>query len=368
MAKNRKIRIAIQKNRSQRPRQTDWTRAYRDDDQAAEQSETTERVRAKGDASRHRTVQVDENDQLAVDEKDCLRGRVLTAQGLYCVVATADGKTHKCYTRRLLKSLAIDERSIVATGDWVWFRPAPGGEGLIVRVEARSHLLTRGYRHKEQVIAANIDQVLIVASLVDPSLKPGLIDRYLVSAEQGGLRPVICLNKADLVDAAHIAPVIGVYSQLGYVVALTSAATGAGIAGLRDQLRGHETVIVGQSGVGKSSLLNALEPALHLKVSDVSAATHKGRHTTTSSQLLVLPGGGTVVDTPGVRQFELWQIEPGEVEGYFIEFRPFVPYCRFPGCTHTHENDCAVKQAVGDRLINPMRYASYAAIAFGEAT
>lgn len=367
MSKRRKVRVSFQKNRQSKPRARDLTRAYHHDEIVAEGAEQAERVRAKGSASRKRTVFVDADTQtLAIDEKDCRRGRVLTAQGLYSVVVTDDGNVHRCYTRRLLKSLESDERNVVATGDWVWFKPAPDSEGMIVRVEPREQVLKRGYRRREQVIAANMDQVLIVSSIVEPDLKTNLIDRYIVTAERSDIRPVICLNKVDLVEGWQVQPILGLYSQLGYAIFPTSAATGQGLEALRDQLGGHETVIVGQSGVGKSSLLNALEPTLHLRVGGVSESTGKGKHTTTTAQLLRI-NDGTVVDTPGVRQFDLWDVPRGELSGYFVEFRAYMPYCRFPGCAHSHEVGCAVKAAVANGQINAARYESYLRILGSES-
>ena len=222
---------------------------------------------------------------------------------------------------------------------------------MIERVEPRHGLLTRASREREHVQVANVDQVVFVVSLVEPDLKPHLIDRYLASAEQGGIRPILCLNKADLVDPVDYQPLVGLYSQLGVETFLTSAATGAGIDRLRQRLRDRETVFSGQSGVGKSSLLNAIQPELGLRVREVSDVNQKGRHTTTTAELIRLDFGGWVVDTPGVRQFGLWDVIPEEVEGFFAEFRPFVALCGFPDCTHTHEDRCAVKRAVARRWI-----------------
>src|SRR5262249_50073426 len=152
---------------------------------------------------------------------------------------------------------------------------------------------------------------------------------------------------------------IGAYSQLGIGTFLTSATTGQGIEGLRERLIDRQTVFAGQSGVGKSSLLNAIQPGLGLHVRAVSETNQKGRHTTTTAQLLRLDFGGWVVDTPGIRQFQLWDILPEEVEGFFPEFRPYVPLCAYPDCTHTHENRCAVKKAVEQRQLSSRRYTSY---------
>jgi ribosome biogenesis GTPase len=197
-------------------------------------------------------------------------------------------------------------------------------------------------------------------------LKPHLLDRYLASAEQGGIRPIICLNKIDLVDPATCQYLVGCYSQLGIPTLLTSATTGAGIDRLRALLRGRETVLSGQSGVGKSSLLNSLQPGLELRVAEVSDVNQKGKHTTTTAELLQLDFGGWVVDTPGIRQLQLWDIIPEEVEGFFPEFRPFVHLCAFPSCTHTHEDGCAIKNAVARRLLRERRYISYLGLFAGE--
>jgi ribosome biogenesis GTPase len=153
---------------------------------------------------------------------------------------------------------------------------------------------------------------------------------------------------------------------MGYRVIATSTRTGIGVERLRQQLGSHETVFTGQSGVGKSSLLNAVQPGLALRTGEVSQVTQKGRHTTRSAELLKLDSGGWVVDTPGIRQLELWDVSPGEVEGYFIEFRPFVPLCRFPNCLHLEEAGCAVRQAVQDDLISRTRYQSYVRIIMGD--
>src|SRR5207249_12001777 len=158
-----------------------------------------------------------------------LLGRVLSVHGLQSVVETDDGRQYRCTVRRLLRTLATEERSLVTVGDRVWFRPAPADEGLIERVEPRHGLLKRASRGREHVLVANVDQLVIVMSLVEPDLKPHLIDRYLVTAEQGGIAPILCLNKADLVDPVHYQPLIGLYSQLGIPTFLTSATNGVGV-------------------------------------------------------------------------------------------------------------------------------------------
>lgn len=233
----------------------------------------------------------------------------------------------------------------------------------MVRVEPRSSILTRRYRRRVQVIAANVEQVLIVTSVAQPDLKPNLIDRYLITAEQSGIVPVICVNKVDMLgDQSLLDPIIKLYRELGYAVVPTSALSGEGVGTLREALAERETVVVGQSGVGKSSLLNALEPRFQLRIGPVSQSTQKGRHTTVVAQLLGLAGGGHVIDTPGIRQFELWDCDRDTLAAAFVEFRPYAAHCRFSGCTHSHEADCAVKRAVDENGISPQRYESYCRI------
>jgi ribosome biogenesis GTPase len=375
MAKKKKVRVDLRKNRAKPPRQRHWTRDFKEHGDLPDSAPSEERVKAKGELSRRRTIIQEETaaagdepaEMPAVNSGTCLLGRVLRVHGLQSVVETDDGRTYRCAVRRLLRTLATDERNIVAPGDHVRIRPAPGDEGLIERVEPRHGLLTRASKGREHVLAANVDQVVIVASLAEPDLKPHLIDRYLASAGQGGLAAVVCLNKADLVDPVPYQPLVGLYSQLGVRTLLTSAATGLGIARLRDLLRGRQTVFAGQSGVGKSSLLNAIQPGLGLRVREVSETTQKGRHTTTTAELLRLDFGAWVFDTPGIRQFRLWDIIPGEVEGFFPEFRPFVHLCAYPDCTHTHEDRCAIKRAVRLRQISLSRYTSYLGLFAGEA-
>jgi ribosome biogenesis GTPase len=297
--------------------------------------------------------------RLAVDVSECLPGRVVRVHGLDSLVETEDGRHYRCGVRRLLKTLAIDGRNVIAVGDRVWFRPAGQDQGLIEKVEARHGSIARGYRRREHVIVANVDQVLIVSAFAQPDLKLPLIDRYLISAERGGVRPVVVLNKSDLVDLAEYQWVIGLYTQLGYETLPTSAADGRGIGRLAQILGQGATAVSGQSGVGKSSLLNAIEPGLNLRVREVSDWTSKGKHTTTNAELIRLHSGGYVVDTPGLRQFELWGIDLGELEAGFIEFWPYVSQCRFPDCSHTHESECAIKEAVHWGQIHTGRYESY---------
>jgi ribosome biogenesis GTPase len=269
-----------------------------------------------------------------------------------------DGSLRRCATRRLLKTLATDQRHVVAAGDLAWVRPEGADEGIIERIEPRRGILSRTSKGRQHVLVANVDQILVIVSAAAPRLKPHLVDRYLVTAERNGIEPVVCINKIDLIDPAELQPLVGVYGQLGYRVLLVSATRGWNIDPLRQLLHGRQSAVAGQSGVGKSSLLNAVEPGLALRVQSVSEENQKGRHTTTTAELLPL-AGGYVVDTPGIRQFQLWDVIPAEVAGYFRDLRPYVSKCRYPDCTHAHEEPCAVKDAVADGYIDVRRYESY---------
>jgi ribosome biogenesis GTPase / thiamine phosphate phosphatase len=373
--KQRKVRTDLRKNRNVRTRQNDLTRNFVNDQEAVEDMATGQSVSGKGDLTRKRTVtnaDIAEDESgtvtvsLAIDPTICRQGRVLKVQGLHSAVQFDDGSMRFCATRRLLKTLSTDQRHVVAAGDIVWVRPEGKTEGIIERVEPRAGVLSRTSRGRQHVLVTNVDQLLIVTSAAQPRLKPNLLDRYLVTAEKARVEPIICINKVDLLNRADLEPIVGVYSQLGYRTLQVSATTGWGITTLRQLLYGRASVFTGQSGVGKSSLLNAIEPGLALRVQTVSQESEKGKHTTTTSELIPLSFGGFVVDTPGIRQFQLWDVIPQEVAGFFRELRPYVSHCRYPDCTHTHEEPCAVKDAVADGFIDARRYESYLQIHAGD--
>lgn len=378
MGKKRTIRADFRKNRSTRTRQTDWTRNFDAETPEHEDLAQAERISGKGDLTRKRTirgVQTDDDQpglglQLEVDAR-CLAGRVLSVFGLASDVQADNGLLYHCAVRRILKTLSTEQRHVVAAGDRVLFRPADSAdgktrEGIIERIEPRRGTICRTSKGRQHILVTNVDQLLIVSSAAEPRLKPNFIDRMLVTAEKGGVRPVLCINKIDLVDPASLQPLVGVYSQMGYRVLLLSVRTGFNVDRAARLLAGRQSVVVGQSGVGKSSLLNAIDPSLQLKVAAVSLENQKGRHTTTVARLLPLASGGYVVDTPGVRQFQLWDVIPEEVGGFYRDIRPYVSHCRFPDCTHTHEDDCAVKDAVADGRIDERRYESFCHLMAGD--
>ncbi len=372
--KQSRIRAQFRKNRTRRTREKDLTRKFAQDWFENHDPAQSERVSGKGELTRKRTVvgtevSADEAGLTIAPEVDVAvsrRGRVLCVQGLESRVETEAGAIYRCVTRGLLKTLQTDQRHVLATGDLVWFRPEGDQHGVIQRIEPRHGVLSRTSRGRQHVLVANVDQVVIVASAAEPRLKPNLVDRLIVTAERNGIRPIICINKIDLIDPADLQPLIGVFSQLGYAVFPTSIKNGLAIDRLRRAMLGKASVVTGQSGVGKSSILNCIDPALKLRVQQVSAETQKGRHTTSTATLLPLKPSGYVVDTPGIRQFQLWDVAPQEVAGFYRDIRPYVSKCRFPDCTHTHEIDCAVKAAVADGRIDSRRYESYVQVQSGE--
>lgn len=374
MAKKKKqkktVRAQFRKRNDGRIRKNDFTREFSEDADSLEDSSNRERVSGKGNLTRKRTVVGTNSDEqsgfqveLDVDPALCQPGRVVRVHGLTSIVKADDGIEYKCTVRGILKSLATDLQHVVVAGDFVTLLisgdETDDDQAVIVRVEPRRNQISRTSRKRQQIIVSNIDLALIVASAAEPQLKPNLIDRFLLSAEKSGIEPIIVINKVDLVSVPDLQPLVGVWSQLGYTVVLTSAEKGIGVERLKHMVKGLDCVVTGQSGVGKSSILNAIEPGLQLRVGNVSTENQKGRHTTTSAVLIPLECGGHLIDTPGIRQFQLWDVIPEEVGGHFRDIRPFIDGCKFPDCTHTHEDDCAVKWGVADGKIDVRRYESF---------
>ena len=363
------VRADFRKRHDSRTRKRDFTREFKAGDEQIENLRRDERISGKGDLTRKRTVTgaiVDEETggfqvELQIDPDLCKTGRVISVHGLNSIVRTQE-QQYTCAIRGVLKALSTDLQHVVVAGDKVTIQPVDDDTAVIVRVENRLNQLSRTSRQRQQIIVSNIDQVLVVASASEPTLKPNLIDRFLVSAEKARISPIIVINKVDLIDPADLQPAIGVWGQMGYQILLVSATTGQGIEQLKAIVRNKDSVVTGQSGVGKSSILNSIQPGLQLRVSKISTENQKGRHTTTAAKLIPLDFGGHLIDTPGIRQFQLWDVIAEEVGGYFRDIRPFITGCRFPDCTHTHEEECQVKYAVADGKIDVRRYESYCQI------
>lgn len=264
---------------------------------------------------------------------------------------------------------AIEGYDPVAIGDEVIFFTTGNQTGMITEVLPRRSVLSRpaampgpGVRPFEQVIVANADQVIPVFSITKPAPKWPLLDRYLVSAESSRLPSLICLTKIDLLDEDdQLADIVAIYRRIGYKLLLVSAVTGEGMDELQKVTHDRVSVLVGKSGVGKTTLLNALQPGLGLRVNTVGAGElGKGKHTTTRLEMYPLVGGGAVLDTPGIREFGLWGVEGEDLALYFPEMNPLVGTCKFRlDCRHDTEPGCAIRKAVLAGMIHPLRYQSY---------
>ena len=297
---------------------------------------------------------------------DC--GIVIRKTNNAYVIETLRGRLTCELAGRLMNGTHADP---VAIGDIVrWIEIGPD-TGQIVEVLPRRNQLARrsaapmpsAHAH-EHIIAANVDQIVAVFAAANPRPAWNLLDRFLVSAESAGIPAVICLTKMDLVEgrpeAEEIRAVMAEYQAIGYPVILTSAVTSAGLNKLDAALSERLSVLAGKSGVGKTSLLNALEPGLGLRVQETSRSTGKGRHTTTHFEMFSLASGGAIVDTPGIREFGLWDVEQDDLALFFPEMRPFVGTCKFRlDCGHDQEPGCAIRQAVELGTISPYRYQSY---------
>lgn len=276
----------------------------------------------------------------------------------------ADKRHILCQLRKKIKFNAV-ETTPVAVGDDVTISLISGDEGVIEEVLNRHSVLSRpkiAAEAFEHVLAANMDSLIVVASLKKPALKTGLIDRFIIAAQIGNLQPVIVLNKIDLGISDENRDIIGAYRKLGYPVFTTSAleefSDGNEIEAFRKYLTEHRSILAGHSGVGKSSILNRLYPTMNLKTGDISKFM-RGRHTTSHIELFRLPDGGFVIDSPGIKVLGLWQLEKSDLAFYYAEMESRLGTCKFSGCTHIHEPECAVKEAVATGQIATFRYRNY---------
>lgn len=293
------------------------------------------------------------------------RGIVLrAASGSYAVLDEAG--VASCRARRRLHRPDPTWPEFPVPGDEVeWQLLGSSGahrEGIVEAVRPRRTEISRTRFGSKHVVVANLDRLAVVIAVREPTLDRGLLDRLLAMAERNGIESFVCFNKVDLIDPGELDSVRGVYERAGYRVVLTSAETGRGVGELRELLRGHEAAFMGPSGAGKSRLLGALQPGLKVRTGDVCEKTGLGRHTTTRVDLHRTDFGALLADTPGVREFGLWKLEPGELRDLFPEFRAPQEGCHFGGCLHVPEPECAVKAAVESGAIDAGRYRSYVAI------
>jgi ribosome biogenesis GTPase / thiamine phosphate phosphatase len=309
-----------------------------------------------------------------VSKYDWLEGRVLSIipQG---IVVDYQGERIVCGLKGLMKRDRTQAKNLVAVGDFVLFEKTDKGEGIIAQVQPRKTVLSRAdnlSRRKEQLIAVNIDQVIITVSVVNPPLKAPLIDRYIIATQMGGMEPIVVINKMDLLETFEdeilvedekdlLQNLLDGYAVIGIRVIQVSTVSGQGIEELKEVMRDKASVFSGQSGVGKSSLINAIT-GLDIRVGETVERTKKGSHTTTSTQLIPLEGGGWCIDTPGIKSFGIWDLKKDQVEAYFDEIHELGSQCKFPDCTHTHEGHCAVLAAVEEGKLSPVRFDSFQAL------
>ncbi|UTV27548.1 small ribosomal subunit biogenesis GTPase RsgA [Photobacterium atrarenae] len=286
-------------------------------------------------------------------------GLVITRFGQHADVEDPEtGIIHRCNLRRSIQSLV--------SGDRVVWRPGvealQGIAGVVEAVHERESMLTRpDYYDGVKAVAANVNRIIIVSSVL-PELSLNIIDRYLIAAETVGVEPLIVLNKVDLLSPearTDVEKQLSLYEEIGYQIRYVSTTTGEGMATLRDDLKDHISIFAGQSGVGKSSMVNALMPEVDADIGDVSETSGLGQHTTTAARLYHFPDGGDLIDSPGVREFGLWHLEPEQVTEAFIEFRDYLGGCKFRDCKHGDDPGCLIREAVEDGKIRRERYESY---------
>lgn len=300
-----------------------------------------------------------------------MEGLVIRNTGSHYVVAPDDGSAEiNCKIKGNFRIKGIRTTNPVAVGDRVTVGdPAPDGTAYITAISPRRNYIIRrasNLSKEAHIIAANIDRAMLVATLAHPTTSTNFIDRFLATASAYDVPAILVINKVDLLadeeDRELLNAVVYLYSSIGYEVATVSAKTGEGMDRLRELLHDRITLVSGNSGVGKTTLINELIPGLDLRTAEISAVHDQGMHTTTFSELFRLPGGGAIIDTPGVRGFGTIDFDKYEVAHYFPELFEESKHCRFGNCTHTHEPGCAVLRAIDEGRIAQSRYASYLSI------
>ena len=293
-----------------------------------------------------------------------MKGLVIKNTGSWYTVRTDDGQLIDCKIKGNFRLKGIRSTNPVAVGDWVQIVPNNEGTALITEIEDRRNYIIRksiNLSKQSHIIAANVDQAFLVITVVNPQTSTTFIDRFLASAEAYRVPVVLIFNKTDILDEQSLhyqQMMVHLYESIGYACRQISASKGDGVEELRPLLEGKVTLLSGNSGVGKSTLINQLIPHANLRTAEISDAHNLGQHTTTFSEMLEL-GGGWLIDTPGIKGFGTFDMEPEELTSYFREIFQFSKDCRFSNCTHTHEPGCAVLQALEDHYIAPSRYQSY---------
>ncbi|UOQ99820.1 ribosome small subunit-dependent GTPase A [Hymenobacter sp. 5317J-9] len=302
------------------------------------------------------------------------RGTVIKSTGSWYVVRGATGQLYRCRLRGKFKMKGLKASNPLAVGDQVDFsvEAQAEGAGVISHIEPRRNYIVRRSVHKTghvHIVAANLDQAMLVVTLVSPATSFGFIDRFLVTAEAYHIPVTLLFNKTDLYDEEgfeYQAEIAGMYASLGYPSRTCAASIGEGVAEIDQLLEGKVSLLAGHSGVGKSTLINALVPDLSLKTAEISEFSDKGVHTTTFAEMLEVRPGTFIIDTPGIKELGLVDLPPAELAGYFPEMRALLGQCRYHNCQHTHEPGCAVREAVDQGRIALPRYDSYLSMLAGE--
>ncbi len=326
------------------------------------------KILSKKDRSKYKKTDQDKLKKIPPKGEHLKDGRVLAimADG---ILVDWDDTLYTCMLRGSLKKHQTRIKNLIAVGDRVLFEPLDHQQGSIVYVHERHSILSRAgalTHKKEQLIAVNIDQVLITAAVISPQLKPNLIDRYIIAALKGNMDPIIVINKIDLLEEspkerAFFNEVVEMYQNLHIPLFAVSAKAEQGIEELKEIMKGKSSVFSGQSGSGKTSLINLIIGSSFL-TGEVVAKTGKGSHTTTTTRLLPIEGDGLCVDTPGIKSFGMWNLKQAEVQHYYTEIAHFAQDCKFFNCQHLHEPKCAVKKAVEEGKISRLRFDSYCAL------
>jgi ribosome biogenesis GTPase / thiamine phosphate phosphatase len=317
----------------------------------------------QGDVSRKSKRTGEKSHQTLKKNLTLKQGRIVEVKSNYLNIVRIDDKEYVCQISGRLKQYLFKTKLLTAVGDWIMVDVTAEPDYRIEEMLPRKNALVRYTENnfqKEIIVASNIDYLVITASWLMPMLKPGLIDRYLCIAALNNLQTIICINKIDLCeDISEAEQALAYYKVLDIPVVFTSTMTQAGIKELKDILTDKDSVFSGQSGTGKSSLINALEPNLNLAVSEVSSFNEKGKHTTSQARLIHWSFGGNLVDTPGLKTINLHRNQKNMVPAVFPGFAEYVEHCYFRSCTHDHEENCAVKAAVEEGKIPVERYESY---------
>lgn len=305
--------------------------------------------------------------------QQALKGIVTKSTGSWYTVMDEKGRRYECRLRGKFKISGIQSTNPLAVGDYVEFQQDPGQEtATITGIEERRNYIIRkatNLSRRTHIIAANMDQAMVIATLAEPRTSTGFIDRFLVTCEAYSIPAVIVFNKSDLYDQEsleYLDQLLGMYQDVGYKVLIVSATEKQNLEAFEEILLHKTTLLAGHSGVGKSTLINAIEPTLDLKVQTISKAHLKGRHTTTFAEMYQLPKGGFIIDTPGIKEFGLVDFEPWELSHYFPEMRALFNKCRFDNCTHNNEPGCQVKEGVENGKISILRYNNYLSMLLGE--